>query len=222
MSARLNGRQIERLTAEAAALADDAAPPPVDPAWAARWAAVEARLDASHEHAADVLESIGLDDDLTEQFARLCETNIDAMYARTYEAERRADWPRALADVLALTPPDLRRALLDHAGDRTSYDGRGTPAARWIDILVADPSALPAGVGESTVRQLLAVLLPNPADGSKRPPVELFYPWPRCQCGLARPVKPRYVWQTWVDEFWSACPHCGASVPVHRSEARTP
>jgi hypothetical protein len=152
------------------------------------------------------LEALGLPEDQLQRVYDLCERTLDRI-ANTAVIWCTTYWPEALADLLAVTPPDLRGRVLD-AAELRSHEH---PVGRWLFNLAVGRSRIPPGLPAEVARAVLAVHLDRPGEvGTSTQAV--------CDdCGLERP---RAKWPIgWYmangprrpDEFFTSCPGCGSA-----------
>jgi hypothetical protein len=191
--------KVDKLIAAAAALLK----PPDDP-----WQRAQERYRAAVAGALETLEPLGLPDELHDTVCDLIVHNGELILYGIVGAPVTSliGWPQALADLLAVTPPDLRPRVVTAADRRKRPDGAEHPVADWIHNLTFNRGRLPDGLAPDTVRPLLAVCLDRRAEVDE------------CSCccescGLQRPHR---RWRPTFDgtdgrpppDFFDACPHC--------------
>jgi hypothetical protein len=116
-------------------------------------------------------------------------------------------WPLALADLLVVTPADLRERVVETADPHRRPNGALHPVAEWVHNLNFGRCRLPDGLTEATVRQLLAVCLDRTAEVNDL----------SCCCDGCGLQRPHRKWRARFDgtdgkppaDFFAACTHCG-------------
>jgi hypothetical protein len=152
-----------------------------------------------------------LHDVVRRRLVGLSENAALGMYSWAPAVKAALAYPAALADLLELTPADLRADVIGNLA------GEYGPLHSWLDELADGHSRLPPDLGEEAMGRLLAVYLREPVER-----LDTFRDHcPRCGLARPRPIPPPIsTWKLTPDcppdrlvydlpEWFKVCPHCG-------------